>query len=379
MPRPDITVSIVTYNSEAVIRNCLDSIIQGAQECTFEILIVDNASTDGSCKLIRQNFPQVTLVENTENVGFGRAHNQAFKLAKGDALLILNPDTLVFPGTLDRMYQFMQTNARAGAIGCRIWWDDEKNFMFPDLKIHSLSTAFFNLTPFCRYFPNSFLSRNYWRSAHRLWSSGLPVTAEGITGGIMMVRRDAFESAGLFDENFFLFFEEHDLLRLIKKTGWEIYYLPEAEIQHYFEESVRNSTIDISAVYRESALYYYKKHYKKPGYYFARSLMALNKILLSLESAFTRPNKHIYPEVRPVDGRLIIKWPSDKKAKNYIVEVSYSPEFCDRGGNYVQGETLSLSSDVLKRLPDETGYIRVLPVYKDNSVGKVIRIVKITK
>lgn len=378
MSQIDVTVSIVTYNSKNVIENCIRSVIETTRDLNTEIIVVDNCSEDGSAELVKTRFPDVRLIENRENVGFGKAHNQSFRISKGNHFLILNPDTIIFPNAIKKMVEFMDSHEHVGVTGCKIYWDDEKNFIFPDLKIHLLRTALIQFTPFCRYFPNSLISKRYWKTAYPLWDTKLPIEVDGITGGLMLVRREAFESVGFFDENFFLFFEEHDLLKRIKKQGWKIYYLPDAEIQHYFEESFRNSSIDMGAVYMQSALYYYKKHYKIPGYLFIKSILALNKFILFLEQKIVH-NKNIYTEVYPVNGRLTIKWPNHKRARRYLVEISYSPVFSDRGGMYATGETVSLESDILKRLPHETGFLRVTPVYPDNSTGKVIKIFKITR
>jgi GT2 family glycosyltransferase len=378
----DISVSIVSYNSKSVIRNCIESIISSTTDLNTQIIIVDNASVDGTAEHVKEHFPGIKLIENSENVGFGTAHNQAFRYSKGRYFLILNPDTILFPEAIHQMAAFMDSHDRAGAAGCKIWWDDEKNFIFPDQKIHSIKTALLHFTPFCRYFPNSSFTRNYWRSAYLLWSAKEPIKVEGITGGIMMIRSEVFESVGSFDENFFLFFEEHDLLRRVKAAGWEIYYLPNAEIQHFFEESCRNCPIDIGKIYKDSALYYYKKYYRYTGYYYIKALMKLNNFILKIEQQIQAlfPNsKNRCPAVYPENNEeILIDWTPEKGANEYIVEISYSPGFCERGGMYVHGESLSLKNDILARLPNDTGFLRILPVYADNTTGKVIKKLKIT-
>jgi len=374
----DVTISIVSYNSKNVIADCISSLIETTQGINIEIVVVDNCSEDGSAGLVKSLFPHVRLIENRENIGFGRAHNRSFRVSRGKYFLVLNPDTIVFPNAIQKMVEFMDSHAHAGVAGCKIFWDDENNFMFPDLKIHNLKTSLIHFTPFCRLFPNSLIAQWHWRTAYDMWNTKLPMEVDGVTGGLMMVRRVAFKSVGLFDENFFLFFEEHDLLKRIKKKGWKIYYLPDAEIRHYFEESFRNSSIDIGAVYMQSALYYYRKHYKFPGYLFIQMLTLLSKLVHSFESKFLH-SKNMYAEVRPVNSRLTITWPSQKGAIRYLAEVSYSPAFSDRGGMYVETNTLSLKSVLLNRLPNKTGFLRILPVYADNSTGRVIQLMKITE
>lgn len=377
MQRTDLTISIVTYNSKNVLKDCIDSIACTIKGMSYEIIVVDNCSEDGTSDLVKKLYPSIKLIENRDNVGFGRAHNQAFKVSMGRYFLILNPDTIVFPEAVNKMVKFMDSNDRTGVVGCKIFWDDDKNFMFPDLRIHSLKTALFQFTPFCRFFPNSALSKWYWKSAYRLWSANKPVKVEGVTGGLMLVRTEAFKSAGMFDENFFLFFEEHDLLKKIKKAEWEIYYIPDAAIQHYFEESCRNSDIDIGKVYLQSALYYYRKHYSIFGFLLIKSLLAFSRFLLFVGPKFFNKRLH-YEEIRPDNGTMNIEWTPAEKAAGYVVEISYSPAFSDRGGMFVGHESLSLKSNILNRLPNNTGFLRVLPIHKDGSIGKVIKTLQIT-
>jgi len=377
----DVSISIVSYNSKNVLKNCIESIIKTTQEMKIEIIIVDNNSEDGSSDFVKVNFPGVKLIENQENLGFGKAHNQAFKISKGKYFLILNPDTIIFPHAIQNMLTFMDSHQHVGVAGCKIYWDDQNNFLFPDLRIHSLISALFHFTPFCRYFPNSKIAKWYWKSAYQVWNANIPIKVEGVTGGIMLVRREAFISAGLFDEQFFLFFEEHDLLKRMISAGWEIYYVPDAKIQHYFQESCRKSSFDIGTVYMQSALYYYKKHFGITGYYFLKLLIKTNKIIQRLESHLriinvSLQNKYVieYPE----NGAITLHWHSQKKALKYLIEISYLPDFCDRGGMYVKEESVSLNSDILNKLPNKTGFIRIIPVYSDNSPGKVLKVIKIT-
>lgn len=366
----DVTISIVSYNSKNVIENCIRSILETTKDMGIEIIVVDNCSEDGSAGLVKSLFPDVRLIENRENIGFGRAHNQAFTVSEGRYFLILNPDTVIFPGAVNIMVDFMNRHPHAGVSGPKIFWDEGLNFVFPDLKLHTLSTAFFHFTPFCRYFPDSTLSRSYWKSALRLWDASEPIEVEGITGGVMLVRREAFE---FFDENFFLFFEEHDLLRRIKKAGWKIYYIPAARILHYFEESCRNTSLNIGSIYFQSAEYYYRKHYKKFGLYFIRALMKLSPYF---ESFMKRPDD---PEIIPSgrNSEFFITWRLLRDSVKYLIEISYSPNFVDRAGTYVKDNTFTLSSAVLDRLPDRKGFLRILPVFLNGSVGKVIKVFQI--
>lgn len=370
MPDTEVSVSIVTYNSCGVIRDCIRSVIETADGLAIEVLVVDNCSDDGSADIVRSEFPGACVIENNENMGFGRAHNLAFARSRGKYFLILNPDTILFPGALKTMVEFMDRTPDAGVTGPKIFWDEGLRFVFPDLRLHSLATAILHFTSFAEYFPDSTFSRNYRTSAQRVWEASVPVEVEGVTGGMMLVRREAFQ---LFDEKFFLFFEEHDLMRRIRKNGWKIYYIPDALILHYFEESFRNCTLDIGSIYRKSAEYYYRKHYRQIGVFVLNTCIYLEQRLGRFRD---RP---VADEILSAAGagEFLIHWTPVGSAVKYLIELSYNPLFVDRAGTFVHKNTLSLPSSVLKKLPQQTGFLRILPVFSNGATGKIIKVVQI--
>ncbi|MCI4626125.1 MAG: glycosyltransferase family 2 protein [Candidatus Magnetoovum sp. WYHC-5] len=354
-----LTISIVTYNSKHVIAPCLDSIISTVNNVDYEIIVVDNASTDATAKYIKNNYPSVTLIANTENIGFGRAHNQAFKNAKGQFFLILNPDTIIHENTIERLIDFMCETPEATLCGCKIYWDDNKGFQFPDLKLHNLMTAILHFTPFLLHFPKSHAAKTYWQTAYKFWAATKPIEVEAITGGFMLIKSNVYETIAGFDEGFFLFFEEHDLMRRINKAGYKIYYLPDVSIQHYFEESCRHSSMDIGKIYTQSAFYYYKKHYGTFGTLFIRSLFKLNKIIQRQKAKgkmLSKYEKKGFQRLTPnSNGDIVI----ESKQPSFIVEIAYSPEFADRGGMFVNNSMLTLNNNILNRLPNNKGFLRI--------------------
>ncbi|KJR41500.1 family 2 glycosyl transferase [Candidatus Magnetoovum chiemensis] len=366
----DISISIVTYNSEKVIVNCLTSVIEHSKGLSSEIIVIDNASEDKTAEVITENYPEVRLIRNGQNIGFGRAHNQAFRLSSGRQFLILNPDTVIYDRAIVKLLEFMDREEKAGAAGCKIWWDKECKFMFPDLTLHSLSTVLLLFTPFCRYFPENALAKRYWHKAHKIWLDDKPQTVDGVTGGIIIVRREVFSAIGGFDERFFLFFEEHDLLKRIKPLGCNIYYLPHIQIRHIYEDSCGKCSFDIGKVYRESALYYYRKHYGVIGNSLIRLSFKLTSYLNDLRTKYI--NKTIAPDK---EGNISISWTAVESAVKYIVEVSYSADFCDRAAAVTEAVNFSVSADILNHLPNRRGYLRVIPVFSDQTTGNVIETV----
>lgn len=385
MEKVKLTISIVTYNSVNVIGPCIDSIQNAAYSFPHEIIIIDNCSKDETYSFVKKNYPFVKLHLNEKNAGFGRAHNQAFKMARGEYFLILNPDTIVFKNTLLHILDFMEKRFDVSLCGCTVYLDKGKNFIFPDLKIHSLKTAILHFTPFLLYFPYSKISKRYWHEAYRLWLSREPVKVDGITGGFMLVKSEAFSRVKGFDEKFFLFFEEHDLQLRIKQSGGAIFYIPNVSILHYFEQSCKTASFDIGSVYVESAKYYYKKHYKAFGLSFIKLLISFNKKLQSLRqkglllSSLERQGMFENIKIPANTNTISLSWEGKKGIKDYIIEISHALEFADRGGTYVSENYFSIDKAILEQLPGKKVYIKVSQYDIIKNTVKTLKLFEIDK
>lgn len=227
----DLSVIIVSYNMASFLGRCLASIYRAAPRINFEVLVVDNASTDGSTQMVRTGFPQVTLLANEMNYGFARANNQALQMSKGRYCLLLNPDTLVNPRSLDEMVEFMDHHPDAGASGCQL--------ISPDGAIQ-LS---------CRSFPSLLavllrgtrLHKVYNKPVARYlmaeWDHSSVREVDWVLGACLLLRRAALEDVGLLDEGFFLYYEDIDLCYRLKQRGWKVYYNPQVQVVHYYQRA----------------------------------------------------------------------------------------------------------------------------------------------
>jgi len=276
----ELSIIIVNFNSKAYLKNCLQSIINNNPQVPYEILVVDNASTDGSRKLIEQEFPDINLITNEKNEGFARASNKGAKVAKGEYLLFLNPDTIVMPGTLNQALDFIKNTGDAGVVGAKTLNQKGKiqptAFGFPGLI--RMMALILGLN---RYFKISRL-KNYSRVINPYY----------VQGSFFLIRQDLFQKAGGFDEKFFLFFEDADLCQRVRERGFKIYYLPGATIQHFGGSSQRFEGVKLER-FVHSLLLFYEKHSSLKGQ--KRLKVALNLTFrLLLLVTLKKDNSKVY-------------------------------------------------------------------------------------
>jgi O-antigen biosynthesis protein len=224
-----VSVVMVTYQSARHIGPCLDSLLRTAQLLLKDCVVVDNASTDGSAQAVKTNYAWVTLLENSENLGFSRAVNQGIRQSRGEFVLIVNPDTVFEPDAVAELALFLTHRRPAAACGPKIVGPDgtfrrssRRGFPTP---LNSLGY----LTGLDRLFPHSRAIGGYQR---RGLSEDLEVITDSLSGSCMMVRRECFDGVQGFDEDYFLFGEDIDLCWKLKQAGFEIWYVPSARVMH---------------------------------------------------------------------------------------------------------------------------------------------------
>jgi GT2 family glycosyltransferase len=222
-----------------------------------EIIVVDNASVDGTVQSVQKHFPEVVLIANPDNRGFAKANNQAIAIAKGEFVLLLNPDTIVSEDTLDKCVQFMSTHQDAGALGVRML--DGSGQYLPESKrgLPTLSASFMKMTGLYKLFPRS-AGWNAYYQGH----IGEHETAviQVLSGAFMFMRRSVLEKTGFLDEEFFMYGEDIDLSYRITKAGFRVYYFPETEIIHYKGESTRKSSLNYILTFYQAMLIFTNKH-----------------------------------------------------------------------------------------------------------------------
>lgn len=225
----DLSIIIINWNTRDLLRDCLNSVLEGAPDHrSFEIIVVDNASTDGSQDMVRNLFPQVTMVMNERNRGFAAANNQAIEIASGSNVLLLNSDTLVHGKVLAESLAYMDAHWHVGAMGCRVLNADgslqHSTSQFPSLLNLTIQTLGLDRLRFVSAF-RKYRMLDWDRRSERY--------VETISGCYLMVRRQCIEAVGKLDEAFFFFGEETDWCRRIREAGWKVAFAPVGDITHF--------------------------------------------------------------------------------------------------------------------------------------------------
>jgi len=267
----DVSIIIASWNTRGLLRGCLTSIHEQTRDIDYEIIVVDNTSTDGSAEMVKKTFPQVTLIENPENRGFAAANNQGIAIAKGRYILLLNSDTVVLDNAIAKTVSFSDDNPDAAVVGCRVLNPDKTLqptcFMFPSTLNMLLSSSYlYKLFPRSKFFGRE---RMTW------WNRDNVREVDVVTGCFMLVRRKAIEQAGMLDEQFFVYGEETDWCYRFKKMGWKILFTPEPEIIHYGGQTTKQMTEKFRLQLSGSMLIFMRRHRSKLTFPFARFLIAL--------------------------------------------------------------------------------------------------------
>ncbi len=227
-PASVTSVLIVSWNTCEHLRRCLASLRAASEADDLEVIVVDNASQDGSAEMVREEFPGARLILNDRNVGFTSATNQAFEVAQGDPVLMLNSDTVVPSGTITGCRELLFSRADVGAVGCAMRYPDGSYqvscFRFPSLFGLVLTTVGLS-----QRFPESRLL-NWDRYGRSRWSEAVAVDV--VMGSLLMVRRDALSRAALLDDGFFMYAEETDLCRRLAAAGRRVLFDPTEEVVH---------------------------------------------------------------------------------------------------------------------------------------------------
>jgi GT2 family glycosyltransferase len=258
----DLSIIIVNWNTRDLLKQCLlwlqrslhtreSSDVPASRPFGVETFVVDNASTDASVSMVRDQFPWVRLIKNPENVGFARANNQALRVCRGRYVLLLNSDTELRPGALAALFAFMAAHPGTGACGPRLLNADGTL----QISCHPL------LTPWREFWRLVFLDRLLPLATYPLarWDTAQPHQVEVLKGACLMLRRDALDQVGLLDERYFMYTEEMDLCCRLLQAGWDLYWVPRAEVVHHGEASTRQVAEDMYIQLYRSKVQFHRK------------------------------------------------------------------------------------------------------------------------
>jgi GT2 family glycosyltransferase len=249
----DLTVIIINWNSCNFLRECLESIERNPPEFSFEVIVIDNASFDGSAEMVRREFPGVRYIQSAENLGFSRGNNAAAVTSTGCMFLFLNPDTKILGNALATMKECLDSHQDAGIVGCHILNSDGSVQTSAVQAFPTLLNQMLDADVLRNWFPQSPL----WGTA-ALFSRGAdPVIVDTVSGACLMIRRDVFEQIGGFSTNYFMYSEDVDICHKAHLAGWRTYYLPTASIIHYNGQSTKKKPSYFPHVMQQESRFIY--------------------------------------------------------------------------------------------------------------------------
>ena len=271
----DLTVIIVSWNCREDLAACLASLPGANTATSVQIVVVDNASGDGTVAMVEASFPHVRLVKNAENVGFAAANNQALKMSRSRYLLLLNPDTIVHPGAFDVLVRFMDHHPDAWCAGPALA-NTNGTLQRTGVRFPSLWNIFCESLLLDRMFP---MGRLF--GAHReLYTDPSKLRkVDYVQGAALLVRQEVIERIGGLDENFFMYFEEADWCYRMRESGGSVFYVPEATVVHLGGETFGHYDERRLVWYHQSLFLFYRKHYDRHARFLLRPLIIFRSLI----------------------------------------------------------------------------------------------------
>jgi len=292
----DLSIIIVNYNTCDLLRDCLDTVYASEGGFEYEVIVVDNCSPDGSVAMVQQDFPQAELIANEVNKGYAYANNLGMRQARGDYVLLLNPDTVLPSNALKDMITFMEEHPDTGVAGPKLVLADGSLDLACRRSFPTLDVALYRLLGLSKRYPNS---PRYNRYNLGYLDPNQVAEVDSVVGAFMLIRRKALDQTGFFDERFFMYAEDIDLCYRIKvDCGWRIHYNPAVVVTHYKGQATIKRWVPMTIQFYRAMWLFHQKHYARHSFFLLNWATVLGLValcVLALTINFLRP-----PEKRKV-------------------------------------------------------------------------------
>jgi len=287
----DVSVIVVNWNTKLLLRDCLASIYEQPGDVNYEVIVVDNASSDGSVEMVREEFPQIILVENSVNRGFAAANNRGIALAKGRYVLLLNSDTVVCDNAIGKTVRYADKHPEVAVVGCQVW-ENPQAIQMTCFRFPSILNLFLGAIALNRILKKN---RVFGREWMEWWGRDSECQVDVVSGMFMLVRRQAIVQVGLMDESFFMYSEEADWCYRFSKAGWKVLFWPGAKIIHVDGGSYSSKQVapEMHVQQHKSLLIFFRKHYGMIHYLLARLILVVSTGLRCLAWALMLLGKRI--------------------------------------------------------------------------------------
>ncbi|HJW27806.1 MAG TPA: glycosyltransferase family 2 protein, partial [Saprospiraceae bacterium] len=252
----DVSIITVGTNEMHWLRPCLQSVFEQTRGIAFEMIVVDNASSDGTGEMLSREFPQVKVLRNDRNLGFAASNNKAILISSGRYILLLNPDTRILNGAIQETVAFMDSHSRAGLVGCKLKYPDGR-FQPTAYSFPTVWNMFAEAIFLYKVFPKTKLFGSYHLSYLDYDSD---VEVDWLIGAYFLIRREVTQKIGILDEQFFMYTEDTDYCYRIKQAGYEVWFTSKAEVEHYYGGFSGINRRVVVWTHRSQVLFY-QKHY----------------------------------------------------------------------------------------------------------------------
>ena len=295
-----LSIVIVNYNVKYFLEQCLYAVIKAASKVSSEIIVVDNDSVDVSCQMVSEKFPYIALIANKENVGFSKANNQAIRIARGEYILLLNPDTVVQEDSFLKIIDFMDRTPDAGGLGVKMI--DGKGHFLPESKrgLPTPEVAFYKMFGLSSLFPRS---KRFGRYHLGYLDNNQIHQVDVLAGAFMLLRRATLDKVGLLDEDYFMYGEDIDLSYRITQGGYKNYYFPLTTIIHYKGESTKKGSINYVRVFYNAMIIFAEKHFSKKN---ARQSAILINMAIYFRALLTLAGQYLKAFILPLADTFLI-------------------------------------------------------------------------
>ena len=362
-----LSVVIVNYKVKYFLEQCLTSALIAAKKVETEIIVVDNASHDGSIEYLEPRFPSVTFIVSDKNLGFARANNLAIRESKGEYVLLLNPDTIVAEDTFADFVEFMDKHPNAGGCGAYMLRCDGSFALESRRGLPTPFVSFCKMSGLTSLFPKSRIFGHYYM---RYLDESKASTIEVISGAYMFLRREALDKAGLLDEDFFMYGEDIDLSYRLLKSGYKNYFIP-SPILHYKGESTEKSSYRYVHTFYQAMHLFFKKHYSHYSFLASIpvSIAIWGRAILAFIGNQFRHRKSIVNSTPQLNCIVI----GSKQSNNEIKEILALKN--DKGNHlFIEGNANSLPQGHLSNEIDFTKYNTIVYDTCSYGYGQIFRL-----
>lgn len=271
MSKPELSITICSWNTVQDLRICLQSLREVKDEADFEVIVIENASTDGSAEMAQREFPEFRTLVQSENLGFTRGHNLALQQRKGRHAALLNSDTVVHPGAIRTVLQYLEQDPAVGIIGPKLL-NPDGSLQYSCRRFPNPVAAAFRNTPLGKLLPNNRFTREYLMQD---WGHDEPRRVDWVSGAALFLREETLQAVGGLDPDFFMYCEDVDICKRAWEAGFEVVYLPTAVITHAIGRSTDKVANRMIVRFHRSMMRYYVKHELPKMNWLARPPMAL--------------------------------------------------------------------------------------------------------